>query len=306
MSRPRLPKARLSSSFSQQSLSHKGSPYSQTLVNRVRRVRGQSPGTEQRPLPPPIHHYSHSTHLTSLLDQDRSAQRLDLKLTERLRDVQSGAHLDVYSEVFQEAIRLDKPFGPLLAKIKSAYDESIRESGEMERLTQQLKAADRALQQEREDKQLLLRKLEKLAKENAELSRTLDEREAVCEEFEDKWQALERLDVSTLPKDMRTWQFLVSENSNYQRLFTRMDEDLQEMRSREKKLLRLLLALKHRGVPVDQVYEEEFSPQDSTSESEPLVEGPPRTVIRPAAVPALHLEQIYPESEAAQSAASVP
>lgn len=306
MSRPRLPKARLSSSFSQQSLSHKGSPYSQTLVTRVRRTRGLSPGAELRPPQPPLHQYTYSSHLTSVLDRDRSAQRLDLKLTERLREVQSGAHLDVYSEVFQEAIRLDKPFGPLLAKIKSAYDESIRESSEMTHLTLQLKEAETTLKQEREDKQLLLRKLEKLAKENVELSRSLDERDAACEELEDKWQALERMDVSTLPKDLRTWQFLVSENSSYQRLFARMDLDLQDMRSREKKLLRLLLALKRRGVPVDEIYEEEFSPADSASESEPLVEGPPRTMVKPAAVPALHLEQIWPESEASQSAASVP
>lgn len=304
MSRPRLPKAHLSTSFSQHSLSHKGSPYSQTLAGRVRRTRGLSPSGEVSR--PAAHHHSHSTQLTSLLARDRNAQRLDLKLTERLREVQSNAHLDVYSQVFQEAIRLDKPFGPLLAKIKTAYDESIRESNNVGRLSEELKAAERALRQEREDKQLLLRKLEKLAKENAELSRCLDEKETLCEQLEDRWHTLAQLDVSTLPKDLRTWQFLVSENSSYQRLFSRMDSDMQDLRSREKKLLRLLLALKRKGVPVDQVYDEEFSPQDSTSESEPFVEGPPRRVPRPAAVPALRLDQIRPDSPVSQSAASVP
>jgi hypothetical protein len=50
---------------------------------------------------------------------------------------------------------------------------------------------------------------------------------------------------------------LVAENQSYQELFARMDHDISLFKKREKRLVKLVLAMKNRGYPVDTVYEED-------------------------------------------------
>lgn len=243
--------------------------------------------------------------------KNNSGLALDSKLTERLKNSQRGRQFGVYAEVFQEAIQLDKSFGPLLSKIKSAYEEQISGQTEVEKLSSEVKELERTFTQEREERQFALKKLEKFSVENLELSRCLDERENECLKLQEKLYQISQVDTQKMPAEEQAWQFLLSENHSYQELFYRMERDLTNFQNREKKLLRLLVAMKRRGYPVDNVYEEdvqrpkvkkqpaalELPSEVEDSEAETLIEGPAKRMQKPEAVPALRLSEVEPESE---------
>jgi hypothetical protein len=249
--------------------------------------------------------------LASESPKSKSGLILDSKLTERLKNSHRSRQFGVYSEVFQEAIQLDKNFGPLLGKIKAAYETQITGQSEVEKLSAEVKDLERNFTQEREEKQFALKKLEKLSVENLELSRCLDDRENECMKLQEKLYQISQVDTKQLPSDDQAWQFLLSENHSYQELFSRMERDLANFESREKKLLRLLVAMKRRGYPVDDVYEEdvqkpkakkpqvelELPSEMEDSEAEALLDGPAKIMLRPEAVPALRLSEVEPESE---------
>jgi len=243
--------------------------------------------------------------------KNKSGLALDSKLTERLKNSQRGRQFGVYAEVFQEAIQLNKSFGPLLTKIKAAYEEQISSQSEVEKLSSEVKELERTFTQEREEKQFALKKLEKFSLENLELSRCLDERENECLKLQEKLYQISQVDTKQLPTEEQAWQFLLSENHSYQELFSRMERDLTNFQNREKKLLRLLVAMKRRGYPVDDVYEEDVQKQKvkkppaalelpsdvEDSEAEALIDGPPKRMQKPEGVPALRLSEVEPESE---------
>ena len=53
----------------------------------------------------------------------------------------------------------------------------------------------------KEDKKYMIKKIEKLAKENAELSRSLDDRESRYVDLQDKLMKLSKIDMEDMPKD---------------------------------------------------------------------------------------------------------
>lgn len=244
--------------------------------------------------------------------KDKSGLALDSKLTERLKASQRGRQFRVYAEVFQEAIQLDRHFGPLLGKIKAAYENQIAGQVEVDKLAVEVKELERALLQEKEEKTMALKKLERFSLENLELSRCLDDKEGECVKLQEELYQISQVDTKQMPKDDQPWQFLLSENHSYNELFLRMERDLSNFQSREKKLLQLLVAMKRRGYPVDEVYEEDVQrpkakktpialelPIDGAedSEAEAIIEGPPRNMLKPESVPVLRLADVPPESE---------
>ena len=87
-----------------------------------------------------------------------------------------------------------------------------------------------------------------------------------------------------------------------------MKEDLKTYRKKEKKLLKLILAMKNRGYPVEEIYNKEIfgiDPQiEENSESDRIVSGRTPEVIKPEKVPALKMEKVEPETFTSSSYSS--
>mmetsp|Transcript_32746 Transcript_32746/g.32451 ORF Transcript_32746/g.32451 Transcript_32746/m.32451 type:complete len:109 (-) Transcript_32746:8-334(-) len=95
-----------------------------------------------------------------------------------------------------------------------------------------------------------------------------------------------------------------------------MKAELKSFRSKEKKLLKLIMAMKKRGYPVEEVYEkdvvkrrkiEKQSDQEkpeNESEEELIVSGPLKPVPKPDFIPNLKLENVQPESFSSSSSES--
>ena len=100
---------------------------------------------------------------------------------------------------------------------------------------------------------------------------------------------------------------LNEETDDYAYLCRSMDKDTKMYKSREKKLMRLIVAMRDRGFPVDEAIQnatkkgksasQRSQPGlgDSDTELEPLVNGPPKEMARPKAVPMLPISEIEPE-----------
>lgn len=245
------------------------------------------------------------------------AALLEDKLTERLAAVKpteemSNDRFKVYQKMFEEVIHRDERFGSLLTKIKLAYEDWHHADGKptlTERLKAELNEKTQELARSKQDNSQLSKKVTKLAKENVELSRSLEDSEARYLDLQDRLVKLTQVKCDSVPRDESSWQYLVSENKYYAEVFKTLKQDLKYLKRREDKLLKLVYALKKQGYPVEQVYKEECRKskqsklpykevQGSNADDEdvePLVTGPPKAVDRPKAVPALCLAEVEPD-----------
>ncbi|CAG9333195.1 unnamed protein product [Blepharisma stoltei] len=260
--------------------------------------------------------------------QNREVQSLEFKLTKQLRD-QSGKSnspkmqkevFDIYSKMFAEIIEKDTLFGPLLLKIQHAYEDwMISATSDYKETSQNLKfelsELSKKCQLQNEDKKTMDRKIEKLSKENYELSKSLEEQEERYAELQEKIFKIADIKIDQLPKDDETWKFLVAENQNYASVCENMRNELKNYAYKEKKLLKLVLAMKKRGYPVEEIYDQEVAhhkkkkkkqeqnqnqieseeyPDDT--ENEQLVSERLKYKAKPESIPSLNLKDIQAET----------
>ena len=95
-----------------------------------------------------------------------------------------------------------------------------------------------------------------------------------------------------------------------------MRKDIKHLSRKEKKLVKLIVALKNRGYPVEDVYQEDVHREKKKkilacdesvvddSENEDLVSGRPKEVAKPAIIPSLNLEEIEVSPESSVSSYS--
>lgn len=257
---------------------------------------------------------------------------LEAQLAERLKTIEPSANINtdifkVYQLIFEEVIRIDIPFRELLIKIKAAYEDwhscGVKPSLS-ELLTIELNERTVELTRTKQEHSQLGKKLLKLAKENAEVSRALEETEVRYLDLKDQLLKLTKVKDDSVPKDENSWKYILSENKYYAEILKTLKRDLKTMKRREDKLLKLFYALKQLGYPVEQVYKEECRKAKQSKlpykevqgsntgdeDVEPLVIGPPKAVDRPKAVPLLSLKEVEPdltsesESEAEYSESS--
>lgn len=254
-------------------------------------------------------------------------QYLEGKLSQKLRELshndrlKTAGRLTVYKEIFQDIINKDTIYGTLLTRIQSAYDEALsdRNSGlhnptdllaKVDDLTKKLTSCN-------ESKRAVEKKLEKVLKENQVLNVKLDEKESKCEDLHNKLYKISQTELAGVEINEENWKFIVAENKGYADLCQRMKADLKNYKYKEKKLLKLVLALKKRGYPVEDVYDQDVQrkkkempryegtdlPEDN-SENEQLVSGRPKDVKRPQIIPVLKLEEIQQETISSSSSSS--
>ena len=138
-----------------------------------------------------------------------SAKAIEEKLNENLKKFKekNSGKFEVYRNAFSEIIEKDENYRSLLKKIKDAYEQRLKvdEYDSSKDLIEKFKDEIRTMQEKilkgKEDKKFLVRKIEKLAKENAELSRHLDDRESRYIDLQDKLLKLSKIDLEEMPKD---------------------------------------------------------------------------------------------------------
>jgi chromosome segregation ATPase len=221
--------------------------------------------------------------------------------------------LELYKYAFGEVIAKNKAYSSVLRAIKDAYQEAFDMLAQdnsreiIKSLEKDLQDAEVKIQSSQAEIKSLRRKMEKLAKESVELSRTLDERERQYTEIHERLYNLTHASIQNIPKDEEGWKVLVSEIQEYSQVVQSMTNEIRQLRNKEKQLIKLVLALKRKGYPVEEIYEAEISKKKAAQptenyeeisddeETEPFVKGSPKKAVRPSGVPALNLGRIQPE-----------
>ena len=166
---------------------------------------------------------------------------------------------------------------------------------------------------ETEEKAAYKGKLERLARENVELSQTCEVYQTKCFEYQEKLFDVACVRLDSFPPEEKTWRLVMSELEAYKVWKDSALRELKAAKSRENKLIALIHALKKRGIPVEEIYAKDVrrvkasgrsSRSGSSSEAEPIASGPPLVYVRPERVPVLPLEAIEPESSSDESSQS--
>ena len=223
-----------------------------------------------------------------------------------MRNILNIEHeFEIYQRYFGEIINLDKQFGKILLKIKSGYEAKISyiENSIVLNLKKEIKEIQSLYAKESACKKIFTKKLEKLAQENVELSRTLDETESRYNVLACTLQEISTFNINNIPKDESTWRALIFENSRLSQYNKEMQIDLKNIAFKEKKLISLLMALKDQGCPVEEIYEKQitkqksfFSPQThlEDTDNEALVSDRIKIVAKPSIIPMLNLGELSP------------
>lgn len=255
-----------------------------------------------------------------------SAKQIEDKLLENLkRFKEKTMTLDKFETIraaFAEVIEKDEVFGTVLRKIKESYEnklkaEQLGPSKEVvEGLKDEMKVMKDKLKKDKENKKYLMKKIEKLAKENIELSRRLDDRESRYVDLQDKLIKLSKVTLEEIPTDEDSWKYLVSENQHLIKVCEDMRKDIKHLSHKEKKLVRLVIALKNRGFPVEDVYQEDVhrekpkkikncdEPIIDDSDNEDLISGRAKEVAKPEIIPNLNLKEIEISQDTSESSES--
>lgn len=253
-------------------------------------------------------------------ESEYSENKLMAKLKELSKTesqcIMNNDKFDVYRKIFLEVIEKDKTYGNLLLKIKNAYEEYIavcsfnNNQANNADLRQEANDLNEKLRELLADRKMVYKKVEKLAKENVELSRSLEESESGYGELQEKLLLISKTKTDDLPKDDKSWKYIVAENKLLVDMCKQMKEELKLFRTKEKKLLKLILAMKKRGYPVEEVYEKDIMKKkqevlderlESETDNENLTSGPPRNMTKPEIVPFLNLENLNEDSSSSES-----
>jgi hypothetical protein len=234
----------------------------------------------------------------------------------KIKEKHMGSNrFEAYQLAFEEIIEKDEVYGTLLKKIKEAYEQRMKfekvdlSKDVIEKLKDEINGLREKLLKNKQQKKFLIKKIEKLAKENVEISRSLEDRESRYMDLQDKLIKLSKIEMEEVPTDENSWKYLVSENQHLIKVCEEMRKDIKHLSRKEKKLVRLVVALKNRGYPVEEVYQQDVhkekkkriltcdEPVVDDSENEDLVSGRPVDVKKPEIVPKLNLNELEESQE---------
>lgn len=241
----------------------------------------------------------------------------ELKLEGNNKKGQQGK-LEIFQDFFEKVIEKDTTYSGILQRIKEGYEEWIMCNTVnttidiLDDYIAEISEIKHKLKKEIQDKLSYKLRYDSLISENQDLRVKLSESEKKLSRLEDQISRLKSINIDNLPRDEFTWQYVLSENQNFSDTFSKLENRLKQEFLREKKLVDLICAIKARGYPVEQVYQEElqkkkksrqsFSSLDQTSEDEhldtetepePIVSGPPKFLQRPIQVPLLNLKRLH-------------
>ena len=292
----------LSSKPSTTAKSGKGAKY---VFTSMHGKWAQLPGRSSTPDPVGSAEQNWNSQKDALLTAIETVSRDDLK-----------AHMKLYHSHFSKVIQSSGSLSSILTVIQTGYEglfQDLQEkfTSEVNRLQSEVIHLQANILHEAEDRKTLLNKLERLARENVEISESCQKYEEKLKDYQEKLFDIANVRMEEYPPTQQAWKVLNSELEYYQGWKAKADRDLKISQAKEKKLIRLMHALKSRGYPVEETYLSEFKPSahsaESTqprdeNESQRLVSGRPKSLPKPANVPGLNLE--LAQSEASFEAAS--
>jgi hypothetical protein len=227
------------------------------------------------------------------------------------------AQIRVYNKYFAEAIKSSGALASLLWRLKEGYELATEEvldryNREVARFQGEIISLQNSILTEVEERKTLMRKVEKLSRENIDLSHACENYESKCNEYQEKLYDIANTQLDHYPPSQEAYKLLLSELENYKGWKGKVTRELKITQSKEKKLVQLVHALKKRGYPVEEVYNAEIrTPAPSIKqsaarveeegESERLITSPAKTIPRPAIVPALDLEGVEPDLDSDSS-----
>lgn len=207
------------------------------------------------------------------------------KLKSIEKQEQSPEFYEKVFELFDEVIEKDIIFGSVLSKIKIIIMKNINEQVE------NFKDINKQLQINQEEKSSFKKMLDRLSTENIDLGKEIQRLEAICSGLQSTLDEIRKVSVESTPINSDKWKALIYENHQYSSLVQDMKLDIREYQYKEDQLIRLIGAIKNRGVPVDDIYDEEVKTElgDSrvSESSETLTQN---------RVPVLDLSQILTSS----------
>lgn len=215
-----------------------------------------------------------------------------------------------YYKIFEDIIERDIFYGKLLKKIKESiliWTKTIEKSTQ-ESFKKQLNEANKKLNAMLEDRQIIDRRLKQISQENLDLCKSLENCEASYAQIEEKLLKITNFKLENIVKEESNWKALVLQNRSYIEITKRMKEDLKVYRSKEKKLLELILAMKNRGYPIEEIYNSDVykaSDAEENSESDRIISGRAKDVIKPCNVPTLRIDKIGNETFSSDSSDSM-
>lgn len=243
--------------------------------------------------------------VNSATDLKSIESRLQRALRDLGKDSNSSREIDIYSQAFQEAIELNPACKSLLGKIKNKYESWLRLVTERERRTTDKYKSDiihlqNSLLQAMEERNELVKKVEKAAQENAELVRTRENYQRKCSQYQEKLYEVANTRLDGFPPTEDAWKLLTSELISYKSWKKKVLKELKATQSKEKALSELVQAMKKRGYPIDEVYNSDIKPKrhtfstrsEESSDSEPIPQVPVRSVTKTETVPQLRLEEV--------------
>lgn len=241
-------------------------------------------------------------------------ERLEKKMLKELRASTTERQFEIYEKYFSEVVRIDRKYGKLLSKIKSGYDQKVGYLSvqNIDELLEQIREMKERIIEGTDERIRMVKELEKSAKENLELSRSLDKTESLYLEVQEKLQKIYDTDLDDYPQQETNWKYIVSENKYLIKLNDKLKKENEDLYAREKQCVKLIIELKERGFPVREVYEnmqesekETVSPcSEHETDNEALISGRPAIVKRPSHVPVLNLDQICDENSSSYKSES--
>lgn len=216
------------------------------------------------------------------------------------KEADFSQEIELYSHIFSQVIALNPSCKSLLVQIKAKYETWLRTLTDREHRSTSKHQSDvihlqNSLLQAMEENSLLVKKVEKLALDKAELVRSRENCQRKCSQYQEKLYEVANTRLDEFPPTEEAWKLLTSELIAYKSWKKKILQELKTSQSKEKRLNELIQAMKKRGYPIDEVYNSDVKPHRQTtstrsadsSDSELL---PATTYPKP--VPQLRLEEL--------------
>lgn len=185
-------------------------------------------------------------------------------------------------EIFDDLIEKDLIFAPVLLKTK----EFVK--GFLNKYENDCKILQEKISEVSEEKQNFARMLDRLSTENIDLGKEIQRLEIVCTGLQETLDDIRKVNLATVPINGDKWKALIYENSQYSALVQDMKLDIREFQYKEDQFIRLIGAIKARGVPVDDIYDEDVKTDVSGSRVSESVES-----LMSIKVPKLNLSKVF-------------
>jgi hypothetical protein len=239
----------------------------------------------------------------------KTEDKLEVKLLNKLKNINPTENFEIFEETFQMVIRNDKNYGKILEKIKEAYDQKIGYFSvkNFENLLAQVKELKEKYLEENSRKIELKKEFERVVNENLELSRNLDMTESLYLEVHDKLQKMMNLDLNDLELNENTWKVIVHDNKKLKKKVEILKNENDELNQQVKYCFKVFSDIKENGnfnknfnfaeVFKGKMCKIENAIESDSCDSEDLVCDKVKLVKKPSSVPVLDFQQLAAEEE---------